>query len=142
MAIAAKPPPHHGLTAEINVTPMVDVMLVLLIIFMVVTTTLPFTAQLPAARKALPAREDRVTLGIDVHGQYWIDGVPEPGPIAPQALAGRLRAAYAARGAAGDNMLYLKADHGAPYALVMRAMDSAREVGVRRVAMITEEARD
>ena len=49
MAITAKPPDHHGLTAEINVTPMVDVMLELLIIFMVVTTTLPFTAQLPAS---------------------------------------------------------------------------------------------
>ena len=142
MAITAKPPDPHGFTADINVTPMVDVMLVLLIIFMVVTTTLPYTAQLPAARKALPAPEDRVTLGIDVQGRYWIDGVPEPGPIAPYALAGRLKAAYAARGVAGDNMLYLKADHGVSYALVMRAMDSAREVGVRRVAMITESAPD
>ncbi|HST60787.1 MAG TPA: biopolymer transporter ExbD [Longimicrobium sp.] len=142
MAIPTKPPHLHGLTSEINVTPMVDVMLVLLIIFMVVTTTLPYTAQLPAARKALPAREDRVTLGIDVHGQYWIDGVPEPGPIAAHALAGRLAAAYADRGMTGDNLLYLKADHGVSYALVMRAMDSARQVGVRRVAMITEEAPD
>ena len=142
MAIAAKPPTHPGLTAEINVTPMVDVMLVLLIIFMVVTTTLPFTAQLPAAREALPAREDRVTLGVDVHGQYWIDGVPEPGPIAPDALAGRLAAALRERGETGDDLLYLKADDGVSYTLVMRAMESARQVGVRRVAMITEEARD
>jgi biopolymer transport protein TolR len=142
MAITAKPPDPHGLTAEINVTPMVDVMLVLLIIFMVVTTTLPFTAQLPAARKALPARDDRVTLGIDVHGQYWIEGVPEPGPIPPHALAGRLAAAYRDRGLEGDTMLYLKADHGVSYVVVMRAMDSARQVGVRRVAMITDQARD
>ena len=142
MAITATPPDPHGLTAEINVTPMVDVMLVLLIIFMVVTTTLPFPAELPDARAALPAREDRVTLGIDMHGRYWIEDVNDPGPIAPQALAGRLAAAYAARGRAGDATLYLKADRGVSYALVMRAMDSARQAGVRQVAMITEEARD
>jgi biopolymer transport protein TolR len=127
--------------SEINVTPMVDVMLVLLIIFMVVTATLPFTAELPDTRAALPAREDRVTLGIDVDGHYWITDVPEPGPIAPVALAGRLAAAYEARGEdAGNRMLYLKADHGVSYAVVMRAMDSARQIGVRRVAMITEQA--
>jgi biopolymer transport protein TolR len=138
MPIIAKPP-DHGLTAEINVTPMVDVMLVLLIIFMVVTATLPFTAELPDARKALPAREDRVTLGIDDQGRYWITDVPDPGPIAPAALTSRLAAAYAARGKPVDGMLYLKAHDGVSYAVVMRAMDSAREVGVRRVAMITEE---
>jgi biopolymer transport protein ExbD len=137
MAIAAKPR-DHGLTAEINVTPMVDVMLVLLIIFMVVTTTVPFTARLPDARAALPAREDRVTLGIDTRGRYWITDVPDPGPIAPDQLAARLAGAYAARGGEPDGVLYLKADHGVSYAVVMRAMDSARQVGVRKVAMITE----
>jgi biopolymer transport protein TolR len=140
MAIAAKPR-DYGLTAEINVTPMVDVMPVLLIIFMVVTATLPFTAELPDTRAALPAREDRVTLGIDASGQYWITDVPEPGPIAPAALARRLAAVYATRGEkAGNRMLYLKADHGVSYAVVMRAMDAARAVGVRRVTMITEQA--
>jgi biopolymer transport protein TolR len=142
MAITAKPPDHHGLTAEINVTPMVDVMLVLLIIFMVVTVTLPFTAELPDARAALPAAEDRVTLGIDAQGRYWITDVADPGPIHPDQLAARLKAAYADRGVPTDNMLYLKADHGVSYAVMMRAMDSARLIGVRRVAMITEEARD
>jgi biopolymer transport protein TolR len=139
MPITAKRP-DHGLTAEINVTPMVDVMLVLLIIFMVVTATLPFTAELPAAQRALPAREDRVTLGIDDQGRYWITDVPNPGPIAPEALPSRLAAAYAARGRSGDGTLYLKAHDGVSYAVVMRAMDSARQVGVRHVAMITEEA--
>jgi biopolymer transport protein TolR len=140
MAINAKPPDHHGLTAEINVTPMVDVMLVLLIIFMVVTATLPFAAELPDAQEAVPAREDRVTLGIDAQGRYWITDVADPGPIPADALAARLAAAYAARGLKPHDMLYLKADHGVSYALVMRAMDSARQIGVRHVAMITEEA--
>jgi biopolymer transport protein ExbD len=142
MAIAAKPH-DHGLAAEINVTPMVDVMLVLLIIFMVVTVTVPFTATLPAARHAAPAREDRVTLAVDAAGRYWIQDVPDPGPIAPAALPGRLAAAYAARGDADDHVLYLKADHGASYATVMNAVDAARRLGVRRLGMITEgEVRD
>jgi biopolymer transport protein ExbD len=107
MAIRAKPH-DFGLTAEINVTPMVDVMLVLLIIFMVVTATVPFTAQLPDARAALPAREDRVTLGIDADGQYWITDVPDPGPIAPDLLSARLAGAYASRGDDQDHVLYLR----------------------------------
>jgi biopolymer transport protein ExbD len=135
-------PPDLALSAEINVTPMVDVMLVLLIIFMVVTATVPFTATLPRAKEAAPAREDRVTLGIDHAGRYWITDVPDPGPIHPDALAARLRAAYAARRVADDHTLYLKAHDGASYAVVMRAMDSARQVGVRSVALITEEARE
>ncbi|HEX6909776.1 MAG TPA: biopolymer transporter ExbD [Longimicrobium sp.] len=140
MPIASKPP-DHGLSPEINVTPMIDVMLVLLIIFMVTAATLPFTANLPDAHTALPADEDRVTLGIDDRGQYWITDVPDPGPIAPDALASRLAAAYRARGLTDRGVLYLKAHDEASYAVVMRAMDSARQVGVRRVAMITEVAR-
>ena len=140
MSIALKPP-HRPFSAEINVTPMVDVMLVLLIIFMVVTATLPFTATLPAASAAAPAPEDRVTLGIDREGRFWIQDVPEPGPIAPAALPARLAQAYAARPDAEDHVLYLKADEGVPYATVWAAMDAARRLGVVRVAAITEAPR-
>jgi biopolymer transport protein ExbD len=139
MAITTKPR-DFGLTAEINVTPMVDVMLVLLIIFMVVTTTLPFAARLPDARQALPEREDRVTLGIDRHGGFWITDAPDPGPIAAERLTGRLADAFASRGGE-EHVLYLLADQGASYATVLRAMESAREVGVRKVGMLTEPGR-
>jgi biopolymer transport protein ExbD len=96
------------LAASINVTPMVDVMLVLLILFMVLTATQPYTARLPHASAALPAAEDRVTLGIDREGAYWLGRARVPAP----ELAGRLEAAYA-----------------------------ARDAGVRRLAMITEQPR-
>jgi biopolymer transport protein TolR len=128
--------PTGTLSAEINVTPMVDVMLVLLIIFMVVTATMPFTATLPRAQEATPAAEDRVTLGIDDRGGYWIGRAPVPAAQLPARLA----AAYAGR--SGDHVLYLKADHGAPYALVLDAMEAARQAGVTKVGMITERARD
>ena len=62
---------NSDVTADINVTPMIDVMLVLLIIFMVVTPALAgYTAVLPKARTAAPEKEDRVTLGIDRAGKY------------------------------------------------------------------------
>ncbi|HEU0300714.1 MAG TPA: biopolymer transporter ExbD [Longimicrobium sp.] len=128
--------PRGTLTAEINVTPMVDVMLVLLIIFMVVTATLPYTATLPRAQHAIPAAEDRVTLGIDDRGGYWIGRTPVPAGQLPA----RLTAAYANR--PGDHVLYLKADHGAPYALVLDAVEAARAVGVTRLGVITERARE
>jgi biopolymer transport protein ExbD len=127
---------RNELAASINVTPMVDVMLVLLIIFMVVTVTLPYTAELPRARAAAPAADDRVTLGIDDAGQYWVDRAQVPAP----ELSARLAAAYADR--ADDHVLYLKADHGVPYATVLGAVDAARLAGVRRVGMITEVARE
>ncbi|HEV3051343.1 MAG TPA: biopolymer transporter ExbD [Longimicrobium sp.] len=120
--------------SSINVTPMVDVMLVLLIIFMVVTVTLPYTAQLPRAGRAAPAVEDRVTLGIDDQGRYWMGR----SPVAATELPVRLQAAYAQR--PGDHVLYLKADHGAPYGTVLGAAEAARRVGVRTMAFITERA--
>jgi biopolymer transport protein ExbD len=124
-----------GLQSSINVTPMVDVMLVLLIIFMVVTVTLPYTAQLPRAARAAPAAEDRVTLGIDNQGVYWIGR----SRVARAELPVRLRAAFAARD--GDHVLYLKADQGAPYSTVLDALEAARHEGVRKAAFITEQAR-
>jgi biopolymer transport protein ExbD len=124
------------LASAINVTPMVDVMLVLVIIFMVVTVTLPYAARLPGARTAAPAAEDRVTLGIDDQGAYWIGRARVPSP----QLRARLAAAYASR--PGDHVLYLKADHAVPYASVLTAMDAARGVGVLRMGVITEQARE
>ncbi|MBW3570492.1 MAG: biopolymer transporter ExbD [Gemmatimonadetes bacterium] len=124
------------LASTINVTPMVDVMLVLLIIFMVVTVTMPFTVQLPRARTAAPAAEDRVTLGIDDQGAYWLGRARVPAPELPARLA----AAYAPR--PGDHVLYLKADHGVPYAAVLTAMEAARAAGVLRLGVITQQVRE
>ena len=92
---------RDDLVSAINVTPMVDVMLVLVIIFMVVTVTLPYAARLPQARTAAPAAEDRVTLGIDNQGAYWIGRARVPSPELPARLA----AAFASR--PGDHVLYL-----------------------------------
>ena len=122
---------------EINVTPMIDVMLVLLIIFMVLTPALAgYTAVLPKAYTAAPEKDDRVTLGIDTDGRYHLD--ESPGVIPPDQLASALRNAYATR--PDDHVLYLKADNGVEYSVVLTAIDAARVAGVRRIGAITEAA--
>jgi biopolymer transport protein TolR len=124
--------------SEINVVPMVDIMLVLLIIFMVVTPALAYEAKLPKAVHSAPEKESRVTLGIDTRGQYWIEDVRDPGPIHLNDLDRRLRETYALRGNPDDRTMYLKADQGVQYSVVLSAIDVARNVGVRRIGTITE----
>ncbi len=124
-------------TSEINVTPMIDVMLVLLIIFMVVTPAMAgYQATLPKARMAAPEKDERVTLGIDNQGRYFIEDTENPGPIPIEQLTQRLQEAYASR--PEDHTLYLKADHGVGYDKVLTAIDAAREAEVSRIGAITE----
>jgi biopolymer transport protein ExbD len=125
-------------TSDINVTPMIDVMLVLLIIFMVVTPALAYEAKLPKAKMSAPEKDERVTLGVDKNGAYWIEDVPNPGPIPLAQLQGRIQEAYTLRGDPNDHTLYLKADNGVRYETVLLAIDAARQAGVRRIGTITE----
>jgi biopolymer transport protein ExbD len=129
----ALPQGQFDITAEINVTPMIDVMLVLLIIFMVVT---PAMLLLPSANTALAERDAHPTLVIDAGGGYSLDLGSRLEAIAPSALALRLASVYAAR--PNDHVLYLKADRRVPYPRVLDALDAARTAGVRRIGAITE----
>ena len=121
-------------TAEINVTPMVDVMLVLLIIFMITIPAMAYAARLPAAASSAPEKDDRVTLGIDNMGRFYLDEAPVV--IPEDLLASELRRRYASR--PQDQVLYVKADRGISYSVFLTAMQSAREAGVRRIGAITE----
>ena len=131
-------PEQSGVMGEINVTPMVDVMLVLLIIFMVVTPALVagFQAQLPQGEhlKERPQEEGRVVLGIDREGRYYLNRRLIDRADAPRLLA----AEFAAR--PQDKVLFLKADRSLPYAEVAAAMGTAREAGARVVAAVSEQA--
>ena len=131
------PQGHLGtVTAEINVTPMIDVMLVLLIIFMVITPGI-VQASLPAARTSTYQRDRHPTLIVDAAGGYTLDVDRRFQPVAAAGLPARLAAVYAAR--PGDDVLYLKADRNASYARVLTALDAARAAGVRSIAAITEQ---
>jgi biopolymer transport protein ExbD len=126
-----------GVMADINVTPMVDVMLVLLIIFMVVTPTIMagFQATLPEGdnTKERPEADERTTLGIDLAHNYYLNKRPVPFAALPDMLANEfLRHPE-------DKVLFIKADKGLPYGELMRAMDLARGAGARVVAAVTTQ---
>ena len=121
---------------EINVTPFIDVMLVLLIIFMIVTPLIAagFKATLPKGKNLdpRPEGENEVVLGIDQSGHYFLN----QRPIANGALEDQLRSIFAAR--TEDKILYFKADNQLKYAKVQDAVETARRAGVRVMAAITE----
>jgi biopolymer transport protein TolR len=122
--------------ADINVTPLIDVMLVLLIIFMIVTPLIAagFKATLPKGKNLdpRPEGENEVVLGIDQGGRYFLN----QRPIANGALEDQLRGIFAAR--TEDKILYFKADNQLKYAKVQEALETARRAGVRVMAAITE----
>ena len=137
--------------ADINVTPMIDVMLVLLIIFMIVTPaiTAGFQASIPRAQNAEKREEDQgeIRLGIDRNGKYYLDMVNPatqqytgPRPVPDADLETRLRDIYGRR--TRDKILFLKADEGIDFAHVQAAIEIARKAGVRVVGAIAEQKRE
>jgi biopolymer transport protein TolR len=124
--------------SDINVTPLVDVCLVLLIIFMVVTPALlaGFAATPPTAVNLKDHPEDAnldQVLGIDRDGQYYLNKRPIKNETLPQAL----KAIYDVR--TEDKILYVKADAQLDYSKVLDALDIAGHNGVRVVGMIGEQ---
>jgi biopolymer transport protein ExbD len=127
-----------GVKAEPNVTPMIDVMLVLLIIFMVVTPALlaGFNAQPPVGQNLKDHPEDEEmdqVLGIDRDGNYYLN----KRPISKDAIANEIKRIYDARQV--DKIMYLKADKDLEYSKVVDATDMAAKNGVRMVALISDQ---
>ena len=122
--------------SEPNVVPMIDIMLVLLIIFMIVTPLIAagFKATLPKGKNLDPRPEgdNEVILGIDQAGRYFLN----MRPIADGALEDQLRSIFASR--TEDKILYFKADNQLKYGKVQEAVETARRAGVRVMAAITE----
>ena len=139
MAISTGSAGPSAVKADINVTPMIDVMLVLLIIFMIVTPLIAagFKATLPKGKNLdpRPEGENEVVLGIDQGGRYFLN----QRPIANGALEDQLRGIFAAR--TEDKILYFKADNQLKYAKVQEALETARRAGVRVMAAITEPSK-
>ncbi len=131
--------------SEPNVIPMIDVMLVLLIIFMIVTPVITggFRATMPEATntKDRPDEENDIILGIDQEGNYYLDpGSGEIHPIDPDSLGVFLTRIYDVR--TRDRILYFRADAALEYGYVEDAMDVARKSGVRVLAAITDAKRE
>ena len=127
-----------GVQSTPNVTPMIDVMLVLLIIFMVVAPALMagFNATPPEGVNLKDHPEDEQTdqvLGIDRDGQYYLN----KRTIKNEDLASKLKTIFDAR--TEDKILYLKADKTLDYGKVLDAVDIASKNGVRVVGMISDQ---
>jgi biopolymer transport protein ExbD len=138
VAISTAEAAKGRVNADINMTPMIDVMLVLLIIFMIVTPLIAagFQAKLPAGNNLDADAEDDtdMVLGIDRDNQYFLNGQP----ITLDRLEPQLQAIYAAR--TEDKVLYFKADVNVKYAKIQEAVEMARRSGVRVLAAVTEDA--
>jgi len=125
--------------ADINVTPLVDVMLVLLIIFMVTAPLLTagVPVNLPDSRaKALDQDKQPVEISIDEQGRLFLD----KDQIGESDLPGKLEE-IAARTTAGDQppQVYLRADRTQNYGRVMSVMGELNHAGLNRVALVTVE---
>jgi biopolymer transport protein TolR len=127
---------NRGIMAEINVTPLVDVMLVLLVIFMVTAPMMQQGVQvnLPKAdTKAMTPAEETVVVTVDKSGKVFIN----KDEIPAADLRGKLSAMFATR---EKKEIFLKADAGVPYGEVVKAMADIKGAGIERLGMVTEPA--
>ena len=127
---------NRAVMAEINVTPLVDVMLVLLVIFMVTAPMMQQGVQvnLPKAdTKAMTPAEAAVVVSVDKSGKLFID--KEEVPAAD--LRPRLSAMFVTR---AKKEVFLKADASVPYGEVVRTMADIKGAGIERLGMVTEPA--
>ena len=126
-----------NIKAEPNVTPMIDVMLVLLIIFMLVVPAISagFQAIPPQGvnLKPHPEEERDQVLGIDANGQYFLNKKPIPNPQLGELLKG----IYENR--TEDKLLYIKAHKDLEYSKILDALDIASHNGVAVSGMITDQ---
>ncbi len=120
---------------DINVTPLVDVMLVLLVIFMVTAPLLHqgVEVQLPksVAQNLPKTPEDPLILSITKSGTYYLN----ESPVAKAQLRERLKLVLSRR---RDKSVYLKADRNLPYGTVVETMDTLNRLGVESLGMVTE----
>jgi biopolymer transport protein TolR len=122
--------------ADINVTPFVDVMLVLLIIFMVTAPLLVtgVPVELPESRaNTLEQPEEPIEIAIDQSGTTFIDGTQ----VAPSELPARLEEIAGAQDAAKPRQIMLRGDTSISYGQMMRVMGELNRAGLNSVSLVT-----
>jgi biopolymer transport protein TolR len=124
-----------GVKSDINVTPLVDVMLVLLIIVMLIAPLLQQGVQmtLPMASNTVPKpdTQDQVVVYVDKNGGLYVNTVPVSKADLNSRLIGIFEEAH-------SKVVYLKGDQDAPYAAIMEMMDALRAAKIETVALITD----
>ena len=127
---------RRAVMSEINVTPMVDVMLVLLIIFMVSAPllTVGVPIDLPQTQaKSLDQDKEPLTVSVNTKGEVYLQN----SEIKMDELIPKLQAITQARGG-NDERIYVRGDKKVDYGTVMRVMGRLSAAGFRRVALVTE----
>jgi biopolymer transport protein TolR len=136
MAVGGK---KGGAISDINVTPMADIMIVLLIIFMVITPMLQkgVDVKLPTAAWAKEKKDEPKTIMVAVKKdkKTFLNGVPMDNPADLTAQVKEKLEDLPE----GGKIIYLKADEGLAYSEVMKVMDLVRAAGVEEVALIAEK---
>jgi len=138
MAFGGGPSEGGGSISDINVTPLVDVMLVLLVIFMVTAPILQqgVAIDLPkVAASPLAGDEEQLVVNVNKAGQVFLNDTP----MALDALTTKLAAIRAAR---PDRQVFVRADQTVPYGQVMKTMGVVRESGLTKIGLVTEPPPD
>src|SRR5881392_2241234 len=124
-----------GLKADINVTPLVDVMLVLLIIMMLIAPMLQqgVAVTMPESvfRTDKPDTQDQTVVTIDAVNHFYVNAIP----VQKDDLIGRVQTALEDK---KEKIVYLKGDKDAKYSAIMDAMDALRKAQIENIALITE----
>ena len=136
-AVAGRRHRRRPVMAEINVTPMVDVMLVLLIIFMVsaplLTAGVPLELPQTQAKTLEQENKEPLTVSVDEKGQTYLQNTE----ISLEEVVPKLKAITDARGGA-DERIYVRGDRQVDYGTVMKLMGRISAAGYRRVALVTD----
>ena len=134
---ASKRRRRRPVMSEINVTPFVDVMLVLLIVFMVSAPllTVGVPLDLPQSQaKSLEQDREPLTVSVNVKGQVFLQN----SEIKIEELVPKLKAIIDARGGGFDERVYVRGDKKVDYGTMMRVMGRLSAAGYHRVALVTE----
>ena len=125
----------RGVKSDINVTPLVDVMLVLLIVMMIVAPLLRTGAgvQLPLAANTAekPQTQEQTVVAVDRNDQYFVNALP----VRKEELRQRVEEILESR---KERIVLISADQDARYSAVMAAMDELRASGIEDMALITD----
>jgi biopolymer transport protein TolR len=124
-----------SLKADINVTPLVDVMLVLLIIMMLIAPMIRQNAvQMPEAAHTgeKPDNQEQTVVAIDKHGGFYVNLLP----VHPDILVSQVQRVLEEK---KEKIVYLKGDKDATYSTVMDVMDALRNAQIENIALITEK---
>ena len=124
-----------GIKSDINVTPLVDVMLVLLIIMMLIAPLIRQVAvQMPEATHTgeKPDTQGKTVVAIDSHGAFYVNLLP----VLPENLIPQVQRVLKDK---PEKIVYLKGDKDAKYAAIMDAMDAFRKAQIENIALITEK---